>query len=68
MRGVDDLTTWRLGVASSGNGLPSKVKVYSPGCAASPHAERDCRCRTFPTRGRANEYIEDQSRIDSDTV
>ncbi len=67
MRGVDDTTTWRVGVATAGRGLPRKVKVYSPGCAAGPHRERDCLCRTFATRGKANDYIESQSRIDSAT-
>lgn len=66
MRGVDDLTTWRLGAArNSGASLPGKVKVYSPGCAASPHAERNCQCRTFATRAKANEYIADQIAIDA---
>lgn len=67
MRGVDDLATWRVGVATAGRGLPRKIKVYSPGCVASPHAERNCLCRTFGTRTLANEYIESQSRIDSAT-
>lgn len=66
MRGVDDITTWRLGAArNSGAGLPGKVKVFSPGCSATPHAERNCRCRTFATRTKANEYIADQIAIDA---
>ena len=65
MRGVDDLTTWRVAaVRNSAAGLPGKVKVYSPGCTATPHAERDCRCRTFGTRTRANAYIAEQVAID----
>lgn len=66
MRGVDDLAVWRVGVGSVGFGGQT-VKAYAPGCAASPHRERDCRCRTFRTRTLANAYIADQSRIDSAT-
>lgn len=66
MKGVDDLTIWRVGTGTAGFSGQT-VKAYSPGCAASPHSERDCRCRTFRTRTKANEYIESQSRIDSAT-
>lgn len=65
MRESDDIAAWRVGVGrNSGASLPGKVKVYSPGCAASPHAERGCRCRTFGTRTHANAYIAEQTAID----
>lgn len=66
MRGVDDLAVWRVGLGRAGFSGQT-VKAYAPGCAASPHSERNCRCRTFRTRTLANAYIESQSRIDSAT-
>ena len=60
----DDLNSWRTG-PSFGEIGSRKVKVYSPGCEARPHAERNCRCRTFSTMRKAQEYIAEQT---SDSV
>lgn len=56
----DDTTTWRTAPAYGGIGS-RKIKVYSPGCAARPHAERNCRCRTFATQRLADAYIAEQT-------
>lgn len=60
----DDVDTWRMGVNNARSvGLGRTIKVYAPGCPASPHRERDCRCRTFSRVDRAEQYIEEQSNL-----
>lgn len=60
----DDLSSWRIRPSRS-NFAGRHLKVYSPGCAASPHAERNCRCRTFNAAWRAEQYRAEQIALDN---
>lgn len=53
--------TWRVENMHGGSGTISHgVIAVAPGCPAARHPTRDCACKVFPSRARADAYVAEQ--------